>query len=335
MDKQGFREFLRERKISETQVEQHVAIVERFEAFVSASDPLGLPRSPTSDDVHAFSALLIDEKLNSYDNFLALARYGRFVGSNALYVTVVELIDGSEALEGLYDKLAKSVGEQKRDEVFEGIELPPLGTPSSHKPGVTQAVMERLESTLDSQTCKRILSSCLRRLEDEWFQEGKRKYFECGSLDAYLEQKGREFITQLEQIKDEGGLYFTQEITDEVIDFVRNNPEIRQGVRDGNILYEVKIPYMTKEYLAETDARMKSYYYCHCPWVRESLKEGDVKVSPTFCHCSAGFHKKPWEVIFDQPLEAEIVETVLKGDQWCKIAIHLPEHALNHAQPAR
>jgi hypothetical protein len=89
---------------------------------------------------------------------------------------------------------------------------------------------------------------------------------------------------------------------------------------------------MTREYLAETDEKMKSYYYCHCHWVRDSLKAGDTRVSPTFCHCSAGFHKKSWELILDQPLEAEMVESVLQGDPWCKFAIHLPEHLLESAQ---
>jgi hypothetical protein len=104
-------------------------------------------------------------------------------------------------------------------------------------------------------------------------------------------------------------------------------------VREGNVLYEAKIPYMTLEYLTATDEHLKRYYYCHCPWVRESLKTGDGSASPTFCLCSAGFHKKSWEVIFDQPLQAEIVETVLKGDPWCKIAIHLPQEALAGAKP--
>jgi hypothetical protein len=81
---------------------------------------------------------------------------------------------------------------------------------------------------------------------------------------------------------------------------------------------------MTKEYLAETDEQMRRYYYCHCPWVKEALKTDDARIPPTFCSCSAGFHKKRWEVIFDQPLRAEIVESVLKGDMWCQIAIHLP-----------
>jgi hypothetical protein len=56
-----------------------------------------------------------------------------------------------------------------------------------------------------------------------------------------------------------------------------------------------------------------------------------VRVSPTFCQCSAGFHKKSWEVIFGRPLKAEVVETVLAGDAWCKFAVHLPEEVLPEA----
>jgi hypothetical protein len=321
----AFAQFLRDGGIPEDKIEEFVGIAERFEAFLAAPDEAGSRRTPTAQEVNAFSALLVQEELNTWDNYVALARYGRFLKSNEVYVAVVELLDGSEALGNLHEKLGSSLGEEKRDEIFAGIELPPLGTPSSQKPGITQTVMERLERMVDPETCQEILSDSLRNLEDEWYLEGRKKYLEAGSLDEYLDRKGQEFIAQLGKLKREGKLFFTQEITDEVIDFVQSHPEIRQGVREGNILYEAKIPYMTQEYLAETDEQMKRYYYCHCPWVRESLKEGDVNVSPTFCHCSAGFHKKSWEVIFDQPLKAEMVESVLKGDQWCKFAIHLPE----------
>lgn len=51
-------------------------------------------------------------------------------------------------------------------------------------------------------------------------------------------------MTELQRIKDEGSLYFTQPITEEVIAFVESHPEIRQGVRAGNVLYEVRIPYI-------------------------------------------------------------------------------------------
>ncbi len=320
MDKQGFRQFLQERKIPAEQIEQHLAIAERFEAFAGAARH----QPPTAEDVRAFSALLIAEKLNTLQSYYALIRYGRFTTNKPVIIAAIELIDGAEAMENLRLKLGQQAGEQKRDEVFQGIELPPLGTPLAHLPRVTHAVMGRLEAVVDPETCRKVLSSGLRHLEDEWYLEEKKKYEESGSIDAYLERKGQEFIAQLEQIKREGGLFFTQEITDEVIDFVRSHPEIAQGVRQGNVLYEIKIPHMTIEYLAETDEKMKRYYYCHCPWVKESLKTGELGISPTFCNCSAAFHKKTWDVIFGRPLEAEIVESVLKGDPWCKIAIHLP-----------
>jgi hypothetical protein len=332
MDREGFRQLLQERQVPENQIEYHISLAERFETWVLERES---GAAATADDVRAFATILIQDELNTWDNLVTLVRYGRFVENDDVYVAAVELLDGSEALDGLYEKLGQAVGEQKRDEVFAGIEIPPLGTPSSDKPRITQAVMERLERLVDAETCREILSGGLRHLEDAWYLDERAKYAECRDIDEYLERKGQGFIAQLEQIRDEGGLFFTQPITDEVIDFVRSHAEIAQGVRDGAVLYEVKIPYMAREYLAETDERLKRYYYCHCPWVRESLKEGDVHVSPTFCQCSAGFHKKSWEVIFDQRLEAEIVESVLKGDPWCKIAIHLPEQAVPGAAEAR
>ena len=324
MDKEGFRQLLQERSIPEEKIEAFICVAEKFEGFVKATRRPGSDGPPTADDIRAFSAALVQEKLNTYDNYRALILYGRFLKNHGVFVAAVELLDGAEVLESLYEKVGQSVGDQRRDEIFRGIELPLLGTPSTQKPKVTQAMMERLEQTVDPETCQRILSSGLRRLNAEWFQEARKKYLECDSLDQFLDRKGGDFVAQLEQIKRDGELYFTQEITDEVIDFVQSHPEIRQGVREGDILYEIKIPYMAREYLAETDERMKGYYYCHCPWVRESLRAGDVRVSPTFCHCSAGFTKKYWEVVLDQPLEAEIVESVLQGDLWCKIAVHLP-----------
>jgi hypothetical protein len=325
MDREGFRQMLREHQVPEDETGQQIALSERFEDFAG--------ESPTAEDVHAFSAILVQEELNTWDNYVALARYGRFTRNDPVYVAVIELIDGREALDGLYEKLGQAVGEQVRDQVFDGIELPPLGTPSSEKPRITQAVMERLEQLVDPDTCQQVLSSGLRQLEDSRYTEERTKYAESGSIDGYLERRGQDLIAHLREIKDEGGLYFTQLVTDEVIDFVERHPEIHQGVREGNVLYEAKIPYMTLEYLAATDERLKRYYYCHCPWVRESLRTGDVSVSPTFCLCSAGFHKKSWEVIFERQLRAEIVETVLKGDPWCKIAIHLPEGVLEGADP--
>ncbi len=318
MDKKGFREFLKTRELSQSEIEESISLAEKFENFVTAS-------RPGKEDVSAFSVLLIQEGMNTQASFYALARYGRFLGNDDVYVAVVDVLDGAEAMDSLYMKAGQVLGEQKRDEIFEGIELPPLGLPNDEKVKVTQVVMDRLASLADPQEWDDILSDSLRHLEDEWYQDEKRLYLDCQNLDEFLDKNAQNFIALLERLKDEGRLFFTQEITEQVIQYVRSQPLIARGVREGDILYEVKIPHMTKEYLAETDEQMKRYYYCHCPWVKEALKSGDARISSTFCSCSAGFHKKRWEVIFDQPLRAEIVESVLKGDKWCKIAIYLPQ----------
>jgi hypothetical protein len=185
--------------------------------------------------------------------------------------------------------------------------------------------MPPLVENSNAQECGRILSDSLRDLEDAWFKQDKSLFDECRTLDDFLDKNAHNFIAMLGKIRDEGGLFFTQEITDDVIEYVRDEPLIARGVRQGDTLYEVKIPHMTKKFLAETDEVLKRYHYCHCPWVKEALKDENPGIPPVFCNCSAGFHKKRWEDLLERPLKAEIVESVLNGDAWCKIAIHLPD----------
>jgi predicted hydrocarbon binding protein len=59
--------------------------------------------------------------------------------------------------------------------------------------------------------------------------------------------------------------------------------------------------------------------------VRDALKLG-ATISATYCYCGAGFYKGIWEEILQEPVEVEVLESVLKGDQVCTIAIHLPHH---------
>jgi len=122
-------------------------------------------------------------------------------------------------------------------------------------------------------------------------------------------------------------LYFTQEIDEQVLDYVRNTPTCQNGVREGNIIYITKIPYMAKHFLNEKDERMKRYYFCHCSWVREAIKS-DISISSNFCYCSASFEKRPWEVIFGQSINVDVLESVLKGDSICRFAIHIPDKYL-------
>ena len=324
MDKNGFRADLGRKGLSDEQIDSSIAIGERFEAYLRETPRKAGPGNATARDVNAFSRRMIEEGINTWDNYVALIRYGRFTKNDETQVAALELIDGAEALDTLHRKLGEAIGEERRDRIFAGIELPPLGTPNVDKPALTRIVMERLEADVEPKTCVGILGSGLRYSEDEWFLDAKSKYEEPGGIDAYLKAKGADFIAQLETHRDEGTLFFSQPIDDVVIAYVREHPEVMSGVRRGDLLIEAKIPHQAIEFLAATDPTKKAYYYCHCPWVKSSLADGASEISPTFCNCSAAFHKRPYEVIFGQPLRAEVLETVLRGDPWCRFAIHLP-----------
>jgi hypothetical protein len=245
-----------------------------------------------------------------------------------VYIAILELLDGSEVLEEMYNRVGEVMGQETRQAIFAGTQLPGLGVPNAQKSRLMREVMQNLEGCADEQKLSLIFMDSFRDLQDGSYLDDKMQYEEIGDFDEYLELKRKEFIAQLEKIRDDGGLYFSQPITNEVIEFVRNDPEISQGVRQGNILYVTKIPYMAREYLREENIQLKRYYYCHCPWARESLLQAEGAVSAQFCRCSAGFHKKPWEVIFEQKLAAEVLESVLQGDMRCRFAIQLPPTVL-------
>ena len=305
--------------------DQYMALVGEFEVFCQE-----MGASPAGWTARAFITELTRTGRDSLDNLLDLARYGRSLNNNEIYLAAFELLDGAEVLSNLSQKLAAEVGVVRRDAIFASIPLLTPGAPGAEKAARMQAVVDRMERLLDPETCHRVFVDGLRDLKDEVYLDERRKYQECAGIDTYLVRKKQDLIAELEGILAEGGLYYSQPVTPEMLDFVRRTPEIGGGVRQGSILYVRKIPYRAHEYVTAADDLHKRYACCHCPWVRESLRPGSrlPRVSAAFCQCSLGFIKKPWEVIFGRHLEAEVVELVLEGDNWCTIAVHLPEDVL-------
>lgn len=108
------------------------------------------------------------------------------------------------------------------------------------------------------------------------------------------------------------------------------------GIKKGNTIIATKIPksgYLA-EYIKETNPEKKRQYYCHCPRMRDALKTSEA-ISPTYCYCGAGFYKGIWEEILQKPVEVKLLESVLKGDDVCKIAVHLPLSQSTASTPAR
>jgi hypothetical protein len=190
MDQEGFRTYLRGREVPEEEIDASLRVVERFEGFVGEPTRRRDLSTATKEDVDAFSAVLVDEGANTWDRYVALARYGRFVQNSAVYVAVLEYVDGHEALGNLYDRLGEQLSPRERDRIFSDVTLPPLGTPNAGKHASMRTAVLRLETSLGTERCARMLGEGLRDLPDAGYAEEKKKYEEAGGLDAYLERKG-------------------------------------------------------------------------------------------------------------------------------------------------
>jgi len=323
----AFREFLANRGIDSSTADKQVAYIQQVEKYLHKGAPHWTLGDLNQSSTQAVVDGMIDRGENTIENLQALLRYAKVIENQTLFVTIFQMLDGYEAMEGLHQKLGEVVGEDLRDVVFEDMPLPPLGLSRREKARYTYRIMKRLLEIFEESTCREIFKDSLRYLPDNYFTEAKEDYWEkCdGDIDRYLTMKSQKFMDLLQYYHKQNELFFGQEITNEVLAFVDAHQEMGGGVRQGNIIFETKIPYNTKEYLKETDPGMKRYLYCHCPWVKESLKGGVLKVSPLFCQCSAGFHKKPYEVIFGESIKAEVLANVLNGDLFCRFAIHLPD----------
>ncbi len=320
--------------MKEETIRVHVGVVKDFEAFLEKKYGSRDFSSSSPADMQSFVEHLTVTGKNTIDSFVALIRYANFANKREIVALLFGFVEGFRALEKLSETLEKTMGESKRDEIFAGINLPPLGTDPKDKPKIAKKIMERLEAALDEKTLKEIMSSGLDVGPTEFYLPLREKFLKSQNIDDYLRKRHREAVELLEKHSRERSMFYAQEIDEEVVEYVRNNPEVMGGVREGDIIYETKIPYMTKKYLHEEDEKLKRYYACHCGWVREAIKS-DLKISPNFCYCSAGYHKRPWDIIFNQPVKADVIKTVLNGDPVCRFAIHIPTQFLNSTDAAQ
>jgi hypothetical protein len=319
----GFRAFLAKRNLTEEAVKSHISTVREFEKYLEekyGDDNLSKAELNDFDD---FLRILMNQERGTLDNIKALARYFLFSDNKKLTVHVLERADGVEVMENLSKNLRKETGDPNWEEVFGDLQLPDVTTDPKGKSEFTQKVMERLESKLDKEECRKVLSSNLHFVPDEAFLSDKEKFDKSKNIESFLKNRHKEYVSELEGYAKNRTLYFTQEVDNEVVEYVRKTPTCQVGVKEGDVIYVTKIPYMAKKYLHEKNEKMKRYYACHCTWVREAIKSG-MEISSEFCYCSAGFEKRLWDVIFGLPVKADILQTVLKGDSICKFAIHIP-----------
>jgi hypothetical protein len=324
LDEEGFKKYCLEIKLSKTIIQTQIRIVKEFEAFLITKCKNRSIANTTPANLRAFVKHLKMESRNTLDNIIPVVRYARFTNNKKTVIALLELLDGSDVLDNLSNTIKQREGRTKHKAIFRGIKLHQLGTLPKDRSKITKKFMDNLEAELGVSKCREVLLSGPHAEPKEQFVAEQKKFLESKSIDDYLREKHQEYVEELENHMREKTLYYTQEISKEVLDYVKKTPTCQVGVRDGEIIYLTKIPYMAKKYLREKDPKMKRYYACHCGWVREAIKSG-TKISTNFCYCSAAFEKRVWDVIFGQDVKADVLQTVLGGDLICKFAIHIPK----------
>ena len=215
--------------------------------------------------------------------------------------------------------LDEMVGEEVREAVIQGGKT--LSAESSRLEVIewTRQAMERLDSVVDEKASRSILSACACQYPKANLQEMKSVYAatkDIGRVHAMFQDQFELFL------KD------TIRVSEEMLTEIVGRGLGSAGIKQGNTIIATKIPKSGHliEYMNETDPEIRRQIYCHCPRVREAVKD-NLMISSTYCYCGAGFYKGIWEEILQRTVEVEVLESVLSGGEVCKIAIHLPDDA--------
>jgi predicted hydrocarbon binding protein len=63
-----------------------------------------------------------------------------------------------------------------------------------------------------------------------------------------------------------------------------------------------------------------SYDRCYCG----SVSKAREIFSDTYCHCSCGWYQKLFVTLLDQPVEVDLLGSILQGDERCEFRIQFP-----------
>jgi hypothetical protein len=212
--------------------------------------------------------------------------------------------------------LDKIAGGDARKKILQGSKKL---TSDSHSDEIiewTRQAMERLDVLVDEEKRIEIMTACACRYPESELSEIR---------DAHAKAKDIGVAHRMLTDKYVSFLKNDLRLEDDLVEEIMNRGWGLAGVREGNTIIATKIPKSGNlvEYLKETDRDKRRELYCHCPRIREAIGS-NKKISPTYCYCGAGFYKGIWEYILQQPVKVELLESVLSGDEVCKVAIDLP-----------
>jgi hypothetical protein len=175
-----------------------------------------------------------------------------------------------------------------------------------------------LESTLDERFCW--VKGAIERLESVAAEQ--QRYDSVSSCAHVFPDRQVEKLRLAYEGARASGAGPLQAV-DAVLDFMATDPCWGERPRrEGLVIYSSKKPRDPRAFAAATSAAEKRKAACFCPITRHHLDQG---MPITFCYCGSGWYRRQWEGALGKPVRIDIVESLLKGDDRCTFAIHLPD----------
>ena len=141
--------------------------------------------------------------------------------------------------------------------------------------------------------------------------------------EEYSKTRDLKHVHQLLQLYFEKSITTYKNLTENQLKYIVDRDMGMAGKLEGNTITAVKIPKDFQEYFQTEDPVKRRYHYCHCPRIREALKTNEKSVDKNYCYCGAGFYRDIWEFILQRPVKVKLVESLMQGDNLCKIEIYI------------
>ena len=195
-------------------------------------------------------------------------------------------------------KITENAGSGIREKVLEGHEILATASPEERAEWSRQAMERLAELVPDPKIREKIMvdRSCvfIEEFGSEPLLKLRKVFAETGSVEAVIEE------------------------------MCRDNYKYAKPYREGDIVYETKNPSDPEGFKnAKTDYE-RQITYCHCPLARAAR----IPVPEPYCYCGGGWYAGIWEFIIQKPVRIELLKSIMKGDDHCTFAIHLPDEVV-------
>ena len=221
----------------------------------------------------------------------------------------------------LSELIKSELGEEVWRQVFDNVQMPEIGWTLDEFADFTRQMYEKLSKAVPKEQIEKMVQ---KHAHGSQFQPDKEieEILKSKGVDGLIEHFNSSTIKEAEECRDKGVLWWSNEVDDNLIDFLKKNPQFS---RNGNkIIHRKGLP-LPEKFYAETDEKLIRYLSCHCSLKRQSILQDEGGLSHSLCHCCLAHDMEPFIVAFGREFTGRVVHSVMdEGCFECLFEIDIP-----------